>query len=548
MAVRTGNRFPLSQAALVAVAEAKIAARVAPRIIRFLAPIVAWAIASIVLGLIVGLAAVFLPPLGAFGIVAVAAMVLLWVMPDLPLVWPNLIRKTFFIMLIADLCVPNYYAVQFGGLPWISARRLATFALIAPFLIAIASSSDARRKITERIGASSLIIICVAGYLFMAFLSLFTSVTPSESTTALVEALLSWYVPFFAMIYIVRDHDDAVFILKVICCCAVFITAFGIVEFFEHRNIFVDIFPHGMLMQLIDNNPSLSSLLPGDIKHFRNGLYRAESAFVTPLSFGEFEIIVIPIGLFFALYRESSVEKSLGWATVFGGIIGIFCSGSRGGYIGVLFSVAVFVAIWSVRKAVGNKASLAPAIVGLTGVVSFTFLIGLILFWRRAHNIVLGGGDAAASNQGRYEQWAAGIPFIRSNPITGHGFAAGGYVINSSIDSYVLSVLLETGIPGLVFFVGLVLLPIWYGLRNFVSDLSESGAVGGALACSFIAFALNRLVLSQRENNMLIFSLLAIVVVMNYEYARKQAPARVIEKPPRKTYLHPAEGRRGRRM
>ena len=118
----------------------------APRVIRYLAPIVAWAIASIFLGLIVGLAAVFLPPLGAFGIVAIAAVVLLWVMPDLPLVWPSLIRKTFFVMLIADLCVPNYYAVQFGGLPWISARRLATFALIAPFLIAIAASSDVRRQ------------------------------------------------------------------------------------------------------------------------------------------------------------------------------------------------------------------------------------------------------------------------------------------------------------------------------------------------------------------------------------------------------------------
>ena len=247
MAVWTGNRFRLSQAALVAVGEVKLAARVAPRVVRYLAPIVAWAIASIFLGLIVGLAAVFLPPLGAFGIVAIAAVVLLWVMPDLPLVWPSLIRKTFFVMLIADLCVPNYYAVQFGGLPWISARRIATFALIAPFLIAIAASSDARRRIAERLGASSLIVICVAGYLFMAILSLFTSPTPSESMTALVEALLSWYVPFFAMIYIVRDHDDAVFILKVICCCALFITAVGLMEFFEHRNIFVDIFPHGML-------------------------------------------------------------------------------------------------------------------------------------------------------------------------------------------------------------------------------------------------------------------------------------------------------------
>jgi O-antigen ligase len=314
----------------------------------------------------------------------------------------------------------------------------------------------------------------------------------------------------------------------------------GVVEFFRHRNVFIDIFPRGMLEQLIENNPTLEGLLPGD-RHFRNGLYRAVSTFVTPLSFGEFEIIVIPIALFFALHREKLFERSLGWAAVFGGLIGIFCSGSRGGYIGVLFSVAVFVAIWSIRKAVHNKASLAPAIVGLTGLVSFAVVMGLIIFWPRAHNMVLGGGDAAASSQARYEQWAAAIPLIKSNPITGHGFVNGGLAINSSIDSYVLSVLVETGVPGLVFFVGLVLLPIWYGLRNFLSDMSESGAVAGALACSFIAFGTNRLVLSQRENHMLIFSLLAIVVVMNHEYSRKQVPERPIYKSPRKTYYRAGE-------
>jgi O-antigen ligase len=106
-----------------------------------------------------------------------------------------------------------------------------------------------------------------------------------------------------------------------------------------------------------------------------------------------------------------------------------------------------------------------------------------------------------------------------------------------SIDSYVLSLLLETGVPGLVFFGGLLLLPIWYGVRNFISDMSESGAVAGALACSFVAFSIYRLVLSQRENHMLIFSLLAITVVMNYEYARKQVPERPIYKQPRKTDL-----------
>ena len=91
----------------------------------------------------------------------------------------------------------------------------------------------------------------------------------------------------------------------------------------------------------------------------------------------------------------------------------------------------------------------------------------------------------------------------------------------------------ETGIPGLVFFVGLLVLPVWYGLRNYLSDMSESGALAGALACSFIGFIMNRLVLSQKENHMLIFSLLAIVIVLNYELVRKRAPQPLGDKLPR---------------
>jgi hypothetical protein len=75
-------------------------------------------------------------------------------MPDLPLVSPALVRRAFFVMLIADLIIPYYYMVQFSGLPWISAR-VATFGLIAPFLVAIASSSDVRRQIVESARASA---------------------------------------------------------------------------------------------------------------------------------------------------------------------------------------------------------------------------------------------------------------------------------------------------------------------------------------------------------------------------------------------------------
>jgi O-antigen ligase len=524
MTTRIRNRFALSQIASVAMAETRLAGRAIPNVLRYLAPIVAWTVASIALGVILGFSAVILPPMGAFAIVAAAGLVLLWVMPDLPLVSPRLIRGAFFVMVVADLIIPFYYTVQFSGLPWISVRRVATFALILPFLVAVAASSEVRQQIMERVRASLLIFICAAGFLAVAALSVLTSISPTESTSALVDAILSWYVPFFAMIYIARDKNDIVFLLKIICVCAIFNTGAGVVEFFLKHRFFVDIFPKGMLATMIENNPTLANLLPNP-QDFRNGLFRASSTFVTPLSFGEFQIIVIPIGLFFFLHRETLFERALGGAVAFGGIVGIFCSGSRGGFVGVIASVAVFVTFYSIRKAVSSRGSLVPAIAALLGIIGFGCVIGVIMLSHQVHDMVLGGAAQSSSTDARYLQWAAGTPFIKSNPITGHGFGLGGLIIGlGQIDSYILSLVVETGVLGLVFFLGLLVLPVWYGLRNYLSDMSESGALAGALACSFIGFTMNRLVLSQKENHMLIFSLLAIVIVLNYELVRKRVP------------------------
>ena len=359
MTTRIGNRFPLSRIAHTAIGEIRLAVQAAPGGLRYVAPIIVWAIASIGLGGVLGLAAVALPPMGAFGIVAVVGLVLLWVMPDLPLVSPGLIRKAFFVMLVTDLCVPYYYTFQLSGLPWISARRVATVCLLAPFFVAVAASSDVRRQIWERVRRSLPIVICAIGFLVMATLSVLTSMLPTASLSDLVDVVLSMYVPFFAMIYVARDNDDVVLILKVICVCALFNTTAGAVQFLLQHNFFIQIFPTSMFDRLIENNPMLGILLPG-IKHFRHGHYRAEASFMNALSFGEFEIIVIPIGLFFALHREKFSDRILGWAVVFGGIVGIFCSGSRGGWLGIFVSLPVFIAAWSIRRATRSREKSRP--------------------------------------------------------------------------------------------------------------------------------------------------------------------------------------------
>jgi O-antigen ligase len=166
----------------------------------------------------------------------------------------------------------------------------------------------------------------------------------------------------------------------------------------------------------------------------------------------------------------------------------------------------------------------------LIGAIAFATIILLIIGSHAVHDMVLGGAAQQGSTEARYGQWIAAIPFIKSNPITGHGFGLGGFVIGSSIDSYVLSLFLETGIPGLIFFTGMLLIPIWYGLRNYLSDTSETAAAAGAVACSFVAFTAYRLVLSQKENHTLIFSLLAVAIILNYEFVRKRVPEQLSRK------------------
>src|SRR5271170_877779 len=55
MTARIGNRSALTYVASVAMAETRIAVRAAPAAIRYLAPIAAWAAATIILGIVIGL-------------------------------------------------------------------------------------------------------------------------------------------------------------------------------------------------------------------------------------------------------------------------------------------------------------------------------------------------------------------------------------------------------------------------------------------------------------------------------------------------------------
>ncbi len=467
--------------------------------------------------LMVGAAVVIFPPLFAMGMTALPVLILIWVAPELRRVPTGLLRKAFLVVVFIEISIPAYYAVQFPGSPWISIRRLAVFSLIVLFAISVSGSARVRDHIYRTLKSTDKVFICIVGYYTMAFLSLFTSANITESIPQFSDWTLNWYVPMLACIITMRTTDDLRFVLKLIGICSLFVTALGVADFVAQRNYAIEIIPSSILNAMMEANPALAKVAEPLI---RNGQYRADSVFNVPLSYGEFAAMMGPIGCYFALHGEKHRERAFGLLVVLCSITSLFVSGARGGSIAFLVAMPVFIALWVFRTGRANPRSMAGPIVGALAFMATTSLLSLVFTWRPLRNMVLGGGDTVASDTARFDQAQMAWPHILANPVTGHGIGNAGVVVGYvlpggglTIDSSLLVFLVETGIPGFLLYFGILIFAAWSTARIYVQGNDRDSSIGGALAGSFIAYAIYRLVLAQRENQSLLFILLGVACV-----------------------------------
>lgn len=475
-----------------------------------------WAISIVFIGFVTGVTAILFPPMAAIVLVALVGVILLWAVPELRVVPERSLRTMFFMMVVVLLCVPAYYTISTGVLPWISLRRLFSFAVIVLFSLAIAGSKSARDKIVETVRANRWLAFSTFGFLTMMFISTIISANIPVSLNQFVDVILNWYVPIFACILIVRSEEDIILLLKIIAIAGIVVTLAGAAEFVLQRRYYLDMFPQAMVASIMDGNPSLAGAYYR--ADFRNELYRTSSIFVVSLSFGEFAAMLAPISAYFVLHGRDWREWSLGIVTGICSLVALLCSGSRGAYQATLVAMPTMVFLWTIRYAKLNPHSLVGVIMGAVFALGVVNVLALVMFWTRLRNMVIGAGEDPLGNDSRAVQWDLAWPKILSNPILGHGGGQSGDVIGFhnpggqvSVDSYVLTLLVDFGIPGFLLFFSMIVIGIWIGVRLYLTDADRRAALGGPIACSLIAFAYYRVALSQTENHTLMFLIIGLV-------------------------------------
>jgi O-antigen ligase len=474
---------------------------------------------------LVGGMVVVLPPMFAIATAAFPALLLIWAAPELRRVPTNLLHKIFFAVIVVEISVPAYYAVQIPGLPWISIRRLVVLCIIILLSVALSGSSRVREHVYQTLSVNKKIFICFSGYYVMCGLSILTAYNPAESISQFAEYTLNWYVPAIAAVIALRNIDDVRKVLKLIAWCSFIVAGLGVVDFVGQHNYAIDIIPKPLLNAMMSANPSFAEIVNSN--PFRNGIYRSSSIYNVPLSYGEFAAMVAPIGGYFFFHGEKFRERVLGTLVILGSLASLLVSGARGGSVALVVSMPILFALWVARNARSNPLSMVGPLGGAVAFLATTVLFVGVAMPGRLHKMVLGGGEAASSDTARLDQFKLAVPHIISNPLTGHGIGNAGVVIgyapygSLTVDTSILSVVVDTGVPGLIFFFGMLILAAWSMARIYLDGQDRDSAVGVAFACSFIAFAVYRLVLSQRENQPLVFILLgAACVVMKIIFDR----------------------------
>lgn len=496
-------------------------------------------------GFAIGVMTVVLPPLAWIGVISFAGLILLWRLPDVPLFSERTLNWMLFIAVIVQFTVPVYYAFTGPGLPWISIRRIVWFPTVAVAGLMLASSHQIQQRLAAALHQSREVSYPVVAYFSWLCVSIFTSLSWTETLASIWNSFLHWTMVYIISLICIRTESQIRAVIRVFCVLSLFAGVLGFAEFLTQEHFIVDLWPDFLMQQLFAQNPQLYDNIVRDA--FRNGQFRANYVYNVSLSFGEFLAVCASLALFFALHGRNASERVLGIVAVVFSVLGVYASGARGGYLGLAISLP-FIAILALVRHIKEKPnSISGAIAGMTFLGLVTAFAILAVAWKPLRWKFTGGYEGAGSTDVRWQQWDMALPSIIANPVTGYGHGVGNNVVGyftpggiRTVDSYVITLLVETGVPGLLFFASMIGLAIFSLVRIYLTDPHPQSTTAGCIAGSLLSFGAYRIGLTQTENHFLLFLLLGLASVQIAESrARMGAVAKASQHRPEPAFRGP---------
>ena len=449
--------------------------------------------------------------------IVVLSLLVIWALPDVRAPPLSLLVTLFYISVVADYAWPNYLAITFRGLPWITISRLIGYPLFLLSLTCLSVSSEFRNRIYDVIKASPWLSALVAAFLFIQIFSVTMSSDKAASVNKLVGVVVSSPRLLIAL-YLFSQKGKIKNFLVLLWGTAMFVGFLGLWQYKLHHVPWAGHTP--AFLQVSD--PVVLAALGGTSRAYTNE-YRINSTFITSLGLSEFMALVYPFIVYILVNRGSFVLRVAAGLSLPVTFLVVLLTGSRLGVVGCLLSTCLYPAFVGLRGWRRDKGSLFAPAVSLAYPVLFAAAVGSTFFIGRLKAHVWGSGAQAGSTNSRLDQIRMGLPKIIHNPL-GYGIGRGADTLGYqpygflTIDSYYLLIALEYGVVGFLLFYGAIVLGIVKAGRLAIEpeyfDLEQGLAI--PICVALISFIIIKGVFAQPDNINLMYFMLTFLAALAY--------------------------------
>lgn len=464
--------------------------------------------------------------------IGILVLLIIWALPITDTPPPRALHWLFWAFFISMFVWPNYLALNLPGLPWITVARLFGGPMLAILLICSSASRPFREEMKDILSAAPWIWKMVAGFAVIQLVSIAGSSEWFLALSRVIAQQMAWTGVFFAAVWVFRNPESIRLWSKWMVFLAVFVCVIGAIEGQKQAVLWANIVPGFLLV----DDPAVVRVLSGT---FREGVYRVVSTTMSPLSLAEFLALCTPFVIHTFLYAKSNWIRALMVAIDILIIYVIILTDARLGLVGSLTAHALFGLVWALQRWRHTKASIIGPAITLAYPAMLVVLAIVVMSVQRLRVMIIGGGRNQASNDAREVQFEMAPDAFIQSPVFGFGSGQGavklGYTNSGgqlTIDSYILSILLDYGLIGFILFYGLIIAGGVKAAKLAIRGQDMISTLGIPIAMFMTVFFQVKLVLSQEANVPLMFMMLGAVVGLAH-HARKleQSPSRALQVP-----------------
>ncbi|UAJ12688.1 O-antigen ligase family protein [Glacieibacterium megasporae] len=468
---------------------------------------------------ICGAAAVLLPQQYYLTLVIpiiVLALLSLWMLPDIGRYPAAMLRTLFKTHLYSFLLWPSYVALSLPGLPWITPTRLILYTFSAVLVFSLSVSGDLRQYLQHRLRSSGWIWISFLTWEAIQVVTIPISDDKSSSLTAFINTQVYLLFPLIGALTVFRDKVEAARAINILMVSVVILCFIGLLEYKMQMPPWAEHIPHFLRI-----DPVLLSTILSSQARSGNGLYRVRATYAVSLLFAEVLAVMIPFFLMKIIFPSRPFVRTLSLISLPLIMFTIVRTQSRLGIVGGLVSTAVYLMFVAFKRLKSHPTSLVAASVFYAAPIGLVLFLGVIASSHTLSQSVLGGGSQAASDASRKEQRDLALTRVLHNPI-GYGPGRSGEVLGyvgvnglNTVDSYVITLLMDTGVIGLLSFGAIFVLTAFSCARAYIQLEVAENDLRAPIAAMLSSFLVIKLVLSETNNHTLMFIMVGLALSLN---------------------------------